>query len=122
MKIKANNSRAYVAHCDALETLAADPGTAHGPDRYARLHRVEARHARAAVALCNGEISQAEYDARAERNVAAVARILGCAPAGLSLNGDPRGYALKLDPERGAKIPAGLQRDWGGNGILAPEF
>ena len=37
----------------------------------------------------------------------------------LWVNGDPRGYALKLGKDmRGT----GLATDWGGYGILAPEF
>lgn len=37
----------------------------------------------------------------------------------LWVNGDPRGYALKLGNDmRGT----GIETDWGGYGILAPEF
>lgn len=38
------------------------------------------------------------------------------------LNGDPRGYALKIDDTwmREAKTP--LHQDWGGYGIIAPEI
>jgi len=34
------------------------------------------------------------------------------------LNGDPRGYALKIDLLPGEH----LHQDWGGYGILAPDF
>ena len=48
------------------------------------------------------------------------------APPGFFVNGDPRGYALKIDndkPEGKALIEAvKLHTDWGGYGILSPEI
>jgi hypothetical protein len=35
------------------------------------------------------------------------------------INRDPRGYAIKMIPE---KTPDNFTKDWGGFGILAPEF
>jgi len=35
------------------------------------------------------------------------------------INHDPRGYALKIMPEM---TPNGFYKDWGGNGIIAPDF
>ena len=37
-------------------------------------------------------------------------------------NNDPRGYALKIDDEFVFKNKLQIHRDWGGNGILAPDF
>ena len=37
-------------------------------------------------------------------------------------NNDPRGYALKIDDEFVSKNKLKIHRDWGGNGILAPDF
>ena len=37
-------------------------------------------------------------------------------------NNDPRGYALKIDDEFVSKNKLEIHRDWGGNGILAPDF
>jgi hypothetical protein len=37
---------------------------------------------------------------------------------GFFINGDPRGYSLKIKE----KIYPELHQDWGGYGILAPEF
>jgi hypothetical protein len=61
-----------------------------------------------------------------------VEQLFGCLPPGFFVNGDPRGYALKLDPEApqveglpSAKAlieSARLHRDWGGYGILSPEI
>lgn len=44
---------------------------------------------------------------------------MGTIPEGFFWNLDPRGYALKIDPEKGGVV--GLMTDWGGYGILAPE-
>ena len=40
------------------------------------------------------------------------------------LNGDPRGYALKIEDEymRTHQQDSRLHRDWGGYGIIAPEI
>ena len=37
-------------------------------------------------------------------------------------NNDPRGYALKIEDEFVFKNKLEIHRDWGGNGILAPDF
>ena len=50
----------------------------------------------------------------------------GSLPAGLYINGDPRGHMLKLDcgsaGSPGVPIPDGMERDWGGDGILAADI
>lgn len=55
-----------------------------------------------------------------------VAATLGKLPPAFFVNGDPRGYALKIDndkPEGKALIEAvKLHTDWGGYGILSPEI
>lgn len=39
------------------------------------------------------------------------------------VNGDPRGYTLKIDDKYKDKMhKAGVYRDWGGYGIIAPDF
>jgi len=38
------------------------------------------------------------------------------------INGDPRGYALKIDDDYMRQNKVNLHRDWGGYGILAPDF
>jgi hypothetical protein len=38
------------------------------------------------------------------------------------LNGDPRGYALKIKSEYVSEKNLNIHRDWGGYGILAPEI
>lgn len=51
-----------------------------------------------------------------------LARIFGgTVPAGVYINGDPRGHMLKLDGDE-VVVPEGMQRDWVYNGILAAEI
>ena len=40
----------------------------------------------------------------------------------LFLNGDARGYALKIDDEYLKNNNFNIHRDWGGYGIIAPDF
>lgn len=75
---------------------------------------------------CNGELEEGEYDKAMERIENRVKRLFGGAlPKGFFINGDPRGYALKLDNEaynvdHPSMLPINY-RDWGGYMILAPE-
>lgn len=47
-----------------------------------------------------------------------VARVFGQLPPGFFVNGDARGYALKIDPAKGV-VPPGMATDWGSYGLLA---
>ena len=86
-----------------------------------KLRRIETRANRAACDACN---TNAGWDAwettERDRALKAVSKVL--ATDRVWINGDPRGYALKVDltPE---EVKAGaLHKDWGGNGIIAPEI
>lgn len=123
-------TRQRQAHQAALLTLATpstlakltngktDPGLA----LWRKLRRIEATMHKAATDWCNGETSFDALRAISDNTAARVAEIFGEIPDGFHINLDARGYALKLDPERGATLPEGLQKDWGGYGILAAEI
>lgn len=69
---------------------------------------------------CNGEITDKVFD----REILAVTKLLtklfgGALPDNFFVNGDPRGYALKLD--QGVNYHPLSYTDMGGYGILAPE-
>lgn len=97
------------------------------------LRTLENRAHRNAEQYCNGPeyhgIDQDEYFKRRERIEEQVKALFGgTLPRGFFINGDPRGYALKINAgnEAGQEhhpeyIPQGLHKDWGGYGILAPE-
>lgn len=120
MKTPDHIARLRTNHHAALEKLF--PG-APGLDTWRRLRRIETRANSAACAACNGQPGMDAWPAERDRARRAVAKLRpdGKPPRGFFINGDPRGYALKIDPDV-RKLPAGMHKDWGGYGILAPEI
>lgn len=144
MKTTSHTSERRARHHAALASLTANPFQS-GLAIWRKLRRVECLASAGAVAYCNGEIFAASngskaggiyrhYDFQREgceaweafvtrEIIPAVARAFGGRiPDGFCVNGDPRGYALKIDKDQGGIIPAGMETDWGGCGILAPEI
>ena len=88
---------------------------------YYALHRLEARAHSYAERACNedlGDEAIEKHDASILRSVKA---LLGD-KVPIMLNGDPRGYALKIPNDWMAKNNADLHKDWGGYGIICPDF
>lgn len=85
---------------------------------------IEAQANRLAVKYSNGDMQEQQYDKEQE---ILMGRILQHVPnfpkVGFFMNGDPRGYALKFNPERTPEnSPARtLPTDWGGYFILCYE-
>src|SRR3990167_6147263 len=106
------------AHHKALETLRGSGCKKNGLQLWRALNRLEHGANRNAVALCNGEIEQERYEEMKEWVEARIADLFDGLPQGFFVNGDPRGYALKIDPNK-TTIPEGMHKDWGGYGCLA---
>ncbi len=108
-------------HHLALETLAATVGCkTPGLKLWRQLRLLENRVYAACEAYSNDASfgierwEKAKDDARIE-----LARIFGGRiPAGVYVNGDPRGHMLKVDGDD-RTLPDGMEKDWGNNGILA---
>lgn len=85
------------------------------------LVKAEKEAHRRATLECNESISEEESDKWHEKFIARLTKKLGVAkmPDGFFINYDPRGYALKM---KQGTFPQGLYTDFGGYGILAPEF
>ena len=91
-----------------------------------KLLRLENKLHRLAEQYCNGDIDEETYDLAETPIAKKVADILcvktadGVPVYPLYFNRDPRGYSLKLDDDfcRDKQI----YKDWGGYGILAPDF
>ena len=89
-----------------------------------RLHRIEAEAHRFAERECNEQLPEGASERKNASILKRLDAILGFRAAGVPvfLNGDPRGYALKIDDAWMRAHPdVELHRDWGGYCILAPE-
>jgi hypothetical protein len=88
---------------------------------YEKLSKLEARAHRLQEISCNtGE----DFDAKEARILAQVRALLPDAKE-IFINGDPRGYSLKIkgaEVERLRVAGINIYTDFGGYGILAPEF
>lgn len=126
--------RRRAAHHAALLTLAGPKNKKTGLQIWRALRKVEHVAHAAATAYCNGDaftLAGTRYDFRVNGCDAfdalkrdhikpAVARAFGGRiPEGFFVNGDARGMALKIDAEH---VPAGMETDWGSDGILAAEI
>ena len=108
-----------------------------------QLHGLEVKANRAATCLCNtntldrlaltryeeqrGNVKQAteeDQDAFFDSILNKVDKILNFRAQGIPvfINHDPRGYALKIKGEYVLENSLDIYRDWGGCGILSPEF
>ena len=100
-------------------------GTGISPVALAKaLHRIETKAHRIAEQYCNGDIQQDEMDKLVEGIERSLDRLLDYTnkQVPVFVNLDPRGYALKIRDEYVKANGLDIYRDWGGYGILAPEF
>jgi len=115
-----------IAHVNNLSSIFGWEGTyMEKASKYRRLCRIERRASRDNERVCNGKVERTEdeqerYD---DRILADVNRWTGYKDKGIPVlfNGDPRGYALKIESEWVAKQEVSIYRDWGGYGILCPD-
>jgi hypothetical protein len=92
---------------------------------YAALLHIEMQAHRNAERECNDEHYTTEMAERNDaRMLARLDEILGFKAAGIPVfvNGDPRGYALKIKDKYVREHKLDIYTDWGGYGILTPEF
>ena len=110
-------------HHKALETLAQTVGCqTDGLKLWRQLRRLESKTSKAALDYCNGVIGTDEWQELSPLFESKIATVFGGRlPDGVFINADARGYALKLDNEK-VTVPQGMEKDWGGYGILAAEI
>lgn len=89
-----------------------------------RLLRIEQITHKAATNYCNGDIDSDMWDRICEVQSSNVQQLFRGNLKGFFINGDARGYALKIKDSvmREAYKEIRLQTDWGGYGLLAPEI
>ena len=116
-------TRRRVAHHAALETLRAPGVTTPGLALWRKLRRIESAASLVVLNYANGTggVDTENIHAKLEPFRKSVRALFGHTPKGFFVNTDPRGYALKIDPEKGT-VPQGMSTDWGRYGILAAEI
>lgn len=92
-----------------------------------RLRRIETAAHKNAEAYCNGEYGERHYERKQDDALARLVRLLGVDDddpkrVWFTINGDPRGYALKIRDHVMRESKLMLYQDWGGYGILAPDL
>ena len=86
-----------------------------------KLRTLELKANKIATDWCNGVIDSDDIDTHINPILTKVYKILGNAYH-IDFNGDARGYALKLSDKVMKENNFELYQDWGGNGIICPDF
>lgn len=112
MKIKAENARHFVNHLDTLKIYLST---------FQELQGLERRANRNMITLCNGttEANERLIEKSNEKILKQVKKLVPAFADSIFLNHDPRGYSLKIRTEA---VISGVYTDWGGYGVVAPEF
>ena len=84
-----------------------------------KLHRMETKAHRLATEMCSYDVDQESHDRALDRIENRVNDLLGNGPT-VFVNRDPRGYALKIRSKNAKNLD--IHKDWGGYGIICPEF
>ena len=84
-----------------------------------KLFRLENKAHKLATDYCNGDF-EGDIDKESEKILSKVAKILNTNTFNMFFNGDARGYALKFFEDFSKDKT--IQKDWGGFGIIAPDF
>ena len=88
------------------------------------LRRLENKAHQLSTQWCNGEINEKEYDLLTDRILFKLNALLNFKSLNIPIfiNGDARGYALKIDSDWVESNHVNIYKDWGGYGIIAPEL
>lgn len=120
--------QAIRAHGDILRAIFPKVSTMDSVQLCKKLRRLEVATNRAACEACNTNAGAQAWPRISAATLRKLDNLLGFSAAGVPvfINGDPRGYSLKVDDAwvRANRdgVAARLHRDWGGYGILAPEI
>lgn len=88
-----------------------------------KVRRIDADAAKIGLRLCNGpDIDEDALESWKDRIHKRLAKLLGESKVPVFINQDPRGHALKINDRWMTEHKAVLYKDWGGYGVLAPDF
>jgi len=128
MTKKETRAQELAAHYERLEKLFNQLGgkTATGKKLTGKklsttLWKLETKGHKAAENYCNGVIQEDEFD-RISTSIETEIFTLMPSLKGFFVNGDARGYALKISDKVMREENYPLHQDWGGYGILSPEI
>lgn len=115
---------AELRHVFRLQRIFPKAKDLIGAELYRRLHRLEAEAHSFAERCCNEDIPEEKQTRKDKSILDRLDAVLGFRAAGVPvfLNGDPRGYAIKIDDAYVKAHGLEIERDWGGYGIVCPEF
>jgi len=93
-------------------------------DLYKYLHRIEAEAHSWAERCCNEDIPEDKQTRKDASILRRLDELLGWKEAGIPVfvNGDPRGHALKIDDAYVKEHKLEIACDWGGYGLICPDF
>lgn len=121
---KQRRAQAILNHGFALKRIF--PKTEHdSPVALCKsVHRLEVEAHRLAEDQCNRQLPEGYVEKKEASILRRLDKILGFSAAGIPvfLNGDPRGYALKIESEYVHAHGLDIHRDMGGYGIICPEY
>lgn len=118
MKITAHNAPHFMRHIELLAKLS-NSDYPYPFDLYDKLKRLENKANRICAKECNGDIDSDSADIQTDKILAKVKELLPNLKTAF-INGDPRGYTLKIKEEEAREL--GMYQDWGGYGIICPDF
>jgi len=118
--IKSTNAPEFCRHLQIISTLA-NVDYLYPFEIWEKLNRLENKANRICTAQCNGEGNQDKQNKQLEHIEKRVLQLLpNLEPENFFINGDPRGYSLKIKESKATELK--LHKDWGGYGILTPQF
>lgn len=127
MKIQSNNVWAYVNHLQVLAYLSGLPFESSRWELekiHMELTKIEKRVHNRQTHSCNGTIDEDKCERLDAKDEAKVLKMLPKLES-FFINSDPRGYSLKIKDKKANELReqgVNIYQDWGGYGILAPEF
>lgn len=124
--MKKENADQFFSHVCNLQTLAGLSSYHEALELYKKLHRLETRVHRENEEDCNGTngLTEKQEEKRDAKRFKSYQTLLP-GLSGLFINGDPRGYSLKIHVKQVHELRdkgINLYTDFGGYGILAPDF
>jgi hypothetical protein len=125
----AKKQEQIVNHAHKLHKIFPACASIRPATLYGLLAQLEREGSKLAEDKCNRPMAESEYERRKTSIDRRVREILRPDLAGIKLIlncGDPRGCALKIDDADMRRLweenKLAIERDWGGYGIIAPNF